>query len=42
MNYDFVHQELADNFRANDLAAMAAGSPKVIQEWLADLRRLSS
>jgi len=34
-DYDFVDRKLADFFRANDLAAMAAGRPHVNEEWLA-------
>jgi len=33
-DYDFVDRELADFFRANDLAAVAAGHPRVNEEWL--------
>jgi PAS domain S-box-containing protein len=33
-DYDFVDRELADFFRANDLAAMAAGRSRVNEEWL--------
>ncbi len=33
-DYDFVTPELADFFRANDLAAMAARHPRVNEEWL--------
>ena len=33
-DYDFVDRELADFFRANDLAAMAAGHPRINEEWL--------
>ena len=33
-DYDFVDQSLADFFRANDLAAVAAESPKTNEEWL--------
>ncbi|MEZ5541976.1 MAG: PAS domain S-box protein [Pseudomonadota bacterium] len=33
-DYDFVSRELADFFRANDRAALAAGSPSVNEEWL--------
>ncbi|MEF8755116.1 MAG: PAS domain S-box protein [Accumulibacter sp.] len=39
---DFVDRELADFFRANDRAAVAAGGPRVNEEWLtfaADGRR---
>ena len=34
-DYDFVDKELADSFRANDLAAIAAGRPRANEEWLA-------
>ena len=33
-DHDFVPQELADSFRANDQAAMVANSPKVNEEWV--------
>jgi len=33
-DYDFAEQELADFFRKNDRAAMAAGRPTVNEEWL--------
>jgi PAS domain S-box-containing protein len=33
-DYDFADRELADFFRANDLAAMAAGHPRVNEERL--------
>ncbi|MBS4095218.1 MAG: PAS domain S-box protein [Sulfuricella sp.] len=33
-DYDFVASELADFFRANDKAAMAAGKPSVNEEWI--------
>ena len=33
-DYDFVDPELADFFRANDRAALAAGRPRVNEEWL--------
>lgn len=33
-DYDFVDRELADFFRANDRAAMAAGAPSRNEEWL--------
>lgn len=33
-DYDFVPPELADFFRANDQAAMAAGKPSVNEEWI--------
>jgi PAS domain S-box-containing protein len=33
-DYDFVPQDLADFFRANDRAAMSAGKPTVNEEWL--------
>jgi PAS domain S-box-containing protein len=33
-DYDFVPGELADFFRANDQAAIAAGVPTVNEEWL--------
>jgi PAS domain S-box-containing protein len=33
-DYDFVDKELADFFRANDLAATAQGGPRVNEEWL--------
>lgn len=33
-DYDFVPCELADSFRANDQAAVTAGSPQVNEEWL--------
>ncbi|MCF8197484.1 MAG: EAL domain-containing protein [Sulfuritalea sp.] len=33
-DYDFVERELADFFRKNDRAAMAAGSPTLNEEWL--------
>jgi PAS domain S-box-containing protein len=33
-DYDFVDRELADFFRANDLAAIAVGRPRVNEEWL--------
>ncbi len=33
-DHDFVPQELADSFRANDQAAMAANSPRVNEEWV--------
>jgi two-component system, sensor histidine kinase and response regulator len=33
-DYDFVDKELADFFRANDLAAQAAGRPVTNEEWL--------
>lgn len=33
-DYDFVNKELADSFRANDQAAIAAGSPKINEEWI--------
>ncbi|MGV8898006.1 MAG: PAS domain S-box protein [Burkholderiaceae bacterium] len=33
-DYDFVDQELADFFRQNDLAAMAATSTHVNEEWV--------
>ncbi|MFA6013449.1 MAG: response regulator [Gallionellaceae bacterium] len=33
-DYDFVTRELADFFRANDLAACAAGKPHTNEEWL--------
>jgi two-component system sensor histidine kinase/response regulator len=33
-DHDFVPAELADSFRANDQAAMAANSPRVNEEWL--------
>ncbi|MFV0662105.1 PAS domain-containing protein [Denitromonas sp.] len=32
-DYDFVERELADFFRANDRAAMAAGGPCTNEEW---------
>ncbi|MEF8714343.1 MAG: PAS domain S-box protein [Accumulibacter sp.] len=41
-DYDFVDPELADFFRANDRAAVAAGGPRINEEWLtfaADGRR---
>jgi two-component system, sensor histidine kinase and response regulator len=34
-DYDFVDRELADFFRANDLAAQAAGHARKNEEWLA-------
>ncbi|HRD66263.1 MAG TPA: PAS domain S-box protein [Candidatus Competibacter sp.] len=34
VDYDFVDPELADFFRANDRAAVAAGGPRVNEEWL--------
>ena len=33
-DYDFVAKDLADFFRANDRAAMAAGAPTTNEEWL--------
>ncbi|MFZ6748445.1 bifunctional diguanylate cyclase/phosphodiesterase [Undibacterium sp. Ren11W] len=33
-DYDFVSHELADSFRKNDKAAMAANRPSVNEEWL--------
>ena len=33
-DHDFVPQALADAFRANDQAAMAANSPRVNEEWV--------
>ena len=33
-DYDFVAREMADNFRQHDLAAIAAGTPSVNEEWL--------
>ncbi len=33
-DYDFVAPELADSFRANDQAAMAADAPRSNEEWL--------
>jgi PAS domain S-box-containing protein len=33
-DYDFVPRELADFFRANDQAAITAGTPLVNEEWL--------
>ncbi len=33
-DYDFVEPELADFFRANDLAASVAGHPRSNEEWL--------
>ena len=33
-DYDFVPRELADSFRANDQAAIAAGAPRSNEEWL--------
>jgi hemerythrin-like metal-binding protein/PAS domain S-box-containing protein len=33
-DHDFVPRELADFFRANDQAAMAANSPRVNEEWI--------
>ncbi|KAA3653926.1 MAG: PAS domain-containing sensor histidine kinase [Proteobacteria bacterium] len=33
-DYDFVERELADFFRANDRAAMAAGRPCTNEEWV--------
>ncbi|MEY4978305.1 MAG: hypothetical protein RLZZ352_575 [Pseudomonadota bacterium] len=33
-DYDFVPKELADSFRANDQAAMAANSPRINEEWV--------
>ncbi|MCQ1551001.1 MAG: PAS domain S-box protein [Candidatus Accumulibacter phosphatis] len=33
-DYDFVDPELADFFRANDWAAIAASGPRVNEEWL--------
>ena len=33
-DYDFVDPELANFFRANDLAAIEAGQPRVNEEWL--------
>ena len=33
-DHDFVPQELADFFRANDQAAMAANGPRVNEEWV--------
>ncbi|NTU70483.1 MAG: PAS domain S-box protein [Coriobacteriia bacterium] len=33
-DYDFVDTEIADSFRANDLAAMAAGGPTANEEWI--------
>jgi PAS domain S-box-containing protein len=33
-DHDFVEPVLADFFRANDLAAIAAGQPRVNEEWL--------
>lgn len=33
-DYNFVNRDLAEFFRANDRAAMAAGGPTVNEEWL--------
>jgi two-component system, sensor histidine kinase and response regulator len=33
-DYDFVDRELADFFRANDLAAIAAGRPRINEEFV--------
>jgi diguanylate cyclase (GGDEF)-like protein/PAS domain S-box-containing protein len=33
-DYDFVDKELADFFRANDMLAVKAASPKINEEWL--------
>ena len=33
-DYDFVDRELADFFRANDLAAMTLGHARINEEWL--------
>ena len=33
-DYDYADRELADFFRANDLAAIAAGHPRRNEEWL--------
>lgn len=33
-DYDFVPQELADFFRANDQAAMVANRPRINEEWV--------
>ena len=33
-DYEYVDRELADFFRANDLAAIAAGGPRINEEWL--------
>lgn len=33
-DYDFVAAEMADLFRANDQAAIAANSPRINEEWL--------
>ncbi len=33
-DYDFVNAELADFFRANDQAAIAAGGPRLNDEWV--------
>ncbi|RIX46776.1 MAG: PAS domain S-box protein [Rhodocyclales bacterium GT-UBC] len=33
-DYDFVDRELADFFRANDRAALAAGGPRSNEEWV--------
>jgi len=33
-DYDFVDAELADFFRANDRAAIAAGGPRINDEWV--------
>jgi PAS domain S-box-containing protein len=33
-DYDFVNAEMADFFRANDRAAMAADAPTINEEWL--------
>jgi diguanylate cyclase (GGDEF)-like protein/PAS domain S-box-containing protein len=33
-DYDFVEKELADFFRLNDREAMAAGKPRINEEWI--------
>ncbi|WP_234087736.1 PhnD/SsuA/transferrin family substrate-binding protein [Azonexus sp. R2A61] len=33
-DYDFVSPEIADAFRANDLAAIAASKPHINEEWI--------
>jgi diguanylate cyclase (GGDEF)-like protein/PAS domain S-box-containing protein len=33
-DYDFVAQEIADSFRATDLAAIEAGQSRINEEWL--------